>query len=45
WTAEGMAYLDNVVGIKDSSGDVPFLMALFEKIKGQIAIICGHDEI
>jgi 4-hydroxy-tetrahydrodipicolinate synthase len=45
WTAEGMAYLDNVVGIKDSSGDVPFLMALFEKLKGQIAIVCGHDEI
>jgi 4-hydroxy-tetrahydrodipicolinate synthase len=45
WTAEGMAYLDNVVGIKDSSGDMPFLMALFEKVKGKIAIICGHDEI
>jgi 4-hydroxy-tetrahydrodipicolinate synthase len=45
WTAEGMAYLDNVVGIKDSSGDVPFLTALLEKVKGQIAIICGHDEI
>ena len=45
WTAEGMAYLDNVVGIKDSSGDVPFLMALFEKIKGRISIFCGHDEI
>ncbi|NIN68008.1 MAG: hypothetical protein GTO63_25540, partial [Anaerolineae bacterium] len=45
WTAEGMAYLDNVIGIKDSSGDVPFLMALFEKVKGRIAIICGHDEI
>lgn len=45
WTAEGMAYLDNVVGIKDSSGDAPFLTALLEKVKGQIAIICGHDEI
>lgn len=45
WTAEGMAYLENVVGIKDSSGDVPFLMAMFEKVKGRIAIICGHDEI
>jgi 4-hydroxy-tetrahydrodipicolinate synthase len=45
WTAEGMAYLDNVVGIKDSSGDIPFLMALLEKVKGQVAIICGHDEI
>jgi 4-hydroxy-tetrahydrodipicolinate synthase len=45
WTGEGMAYLDNVIGIKDSSGDVPFLMAMFEKVKGRIAIICGHDEI
>jgi len=45
WTAEGMAYLDNVVGIKDSSGDMPFLMALFEKIKGHVSIFCGHDEI
>ncbi len=45
WTAEGMAYLDNVVGIKDSSGDMPFMMALFEKIKGQVGIFCGHDEI
>ncbi len=45
WTAEGMAYLDNVVGIKDSSGDVAFLTALFEKVKGRIAILCGHDEI
>jgi 4-hydroxy-tetrahydrodipicolinate synthase len=45
WTAEGIAYLDNVVGIKDSSGDAPFLAALLEKVKGQIAIICGHDEI
>jgi len=45
WTAEGMAYLDNVVGIKDSSGDVPFLEALFEKIKGRIGIFVGHDEI
>jgi len=44
WTAEGMAFLDHVVGIKDSSGDIPFLMALFEKIKGVIGIFTGHDE-
>ena len=44
WTAEGLAYLDRVVGIKDSSGDIPFLMALFEKIKGVIGIFTGHDE-
>ncbi len=45
WTAEGMAYLENVVGIKDSSGDMPFLTALFEKLKGRVGIFCGHDEI
>ncbi len=45
WTAEGMATdFDNVVGIKDSSGDVPFLMALLEKVKGLISIFTGHDE-
>jgi len=45
WTADGLAHLDNVVGIKDSSGDMPFLMALFEKVKDVISIFCGHDEI
>jgi len=45
WTAEGMATdLKNVVGIKDSSGDIPFLMALLEKVKGTIGIFTGHDE-
>ena len=45
WTAEGMLLdLDNVVGIKDSSGDVPFLMALFEKVGGRVGIFTGHDE-
>lgn len=45
WTAEGLAQLENVIGIKDSSGDMAFMMALFEKIKGKISIFCGHDEI
>jgi 4-hydroxy-tetrahydrodipicolinate synthase len=46
WTAEGMGLsLENVVGIKDSSGDMPFMMALFEKVGGTIGIFCGHDEI
>jgi 4-hydroxy-tetrahydrodipicolinate synthase len=46
WTAEGMALdFDNVVGLKDSSGDIPFLEAMFEKVKGSIGIFCGHDEV
>jgi len=45
WTTEGLADMSSVIGVKDSSGDMPYMMALFEKIKGQIAILCGHDEI
>ncbi len=46
WTGEGMAVdLDNVVGIKDSSGDLPFMEAMFEKVKGQVGIFVGHDEV
>jgi 4-hydroxy-tetrahydrodipicolinate synthase len=46
WTAEGMALdFESVVGIKDSSGDVPFLAAMFEKVKGRVAIFNGHDEV
>lgn len=45
WTAEGLAFLENVVGLKDSSGDVAFLMALFEKVGDRMAVLCGHDEI
>jgi 4-hydroxy-tetrahydrodipicolinate synthase len=46
WTGEGMALdFDNVIGIKDSSGDIPFLEAMFEKIKGHVGIFVGHDEV
>ncbi len=45
WTVEGLAALDNIVGIKDSSGDAPFLAALLEKVRGTIGVFCGHDEV
>ncbi len=45
WTVEGLAELENIVGIKDSSGNFPFLASLFEKVGGKISIVCGHDEI
>jgi 4-hydroxy-tetrahydrodipicolinate synthase len=46
WTAEGMALdFDNTIGIKDSSGDIPFLEAMFEKVRGRVAIFVGHDEV
>jgi 4-hydroxy-tetrahydrodipicolinate synthase len=45
WVVEALAEIDNVVGIKDSSGNMPYMMALFEKVYGKISIMCGHDEI
>ncbi len=46
WTAEGMGLaFENVIGMKDSSGDVPFFMAALEKLKGTIGLFVGHDEV
>ena len=46
WTAEGMGLaFDNVIGMKDSSGDIPFFMAALEKLKGTIGLFVGHDEV
>jgi 4-hydroxy-tetrahydrodipicolinate synthase len=46
WTAEGMGLaFEHVIGMKDSSGDMPFFMAALEKLRGTIALFCGHDEI
>jgi len=46
WTAEGMGLaFDHVIGMKDSSGDMPFLMAALEKLRGTIGLFVGHDEI
>ncbi len=46
WTAEGMGLaFDSVIGMKDSSGDMPFFMAALEKLGGTIGLFCGHDEV
>jgi len=46
WTAEGgLLDLKNTIGIKDSSGDLPFMEAMFEKVKGKVSIFVGHDEV
>ena len=40
----GLAF-DNVIGMKDSSGDMPFFMAALEKLRGTIGLFVGHDEV
>lgn len=42
---EDLADLPNVVGIKDSSGDLTFTMELVEYVGERIDIFVGHDEV
>ena len=41
---EDLAELDNIIGIKDSSGNVPYMLELIQKLKGKIEVLCGADE-
>ncbi len=41
---EDLAELDNIVAIKDSSGNIPHTMELIEKLKDKIPVLIGHDE-
>ncbi|MFW9839090.1 MAG: 4-hydroxy-tetrahydrodipicolinate synthase [Candidatus Thorarchaeota archaeon] len=41
---EDLAELDNIIGIKDSSGSVPYILELIQKLKGKMEVIIGADE-
>ena len=41
---EDLARLDSIVGIKDSSGSVPYILELIQKLRGKIEVIIGADE-
>ncbi|MBD3406462.1 MAG: 4-hydroxy-tetrahydrodipicolinate synthase [Candidatus Lokiarchaeota archaeon] len=41
---EDLAEIDNIVGIKDSSGNIPHTLDLIEKVKDKIPVLIGHDE-
>lgn len=41
---EDLAELDNIIGIKDSSGNVPYMLELIQKLHGKIEVLCGADE-
>jgi formaldehyde-activating enzyme len=42
---EDLVEIDNIVGIKDSSGQLPYTMAVLEKVRDKIFVMCGHDEV
>jgi 4-hydroxy-tetrahydrodipicolinate synthase len=41
---EDLAELDNVVGIKDSGGNIGHTVELIQKLKGNMPVLIGHDE-
>jgi len=42
---EDLAQIPNVVGVKDSSGQLSFILAVLEKVRDKINVMCGHDEV
>jgi 4-hydroxy-tetrahydrodipicolinate synthase len=42
---EDLAEVDNIVGLKDSSGDLRYLMSVLEKVGYSIDVVVGWDEV
>lgn len=42
---EDLAQMGNVVGLKDSSGSLPYMLELLQTVGDKINIVCGHDEV
>jgi len=42
---EDLAQIPNIVGLKDSSGQLNYILAVLEKVRDKINVVCGHDEV
>ncbi|MGQ9545290.1 MAG: 4-hydroxy-tetrahydrodipicolinate synthase [Candidatus Bathycorpusculaceae bacterium] len=42
---EDLAQIPNIVGLKDSSGQLRYILAVLEKVRDKIKVLCGHDEV
>jgi 4-hydroxy-tetrahydrodipicolinate synthase len=42
---EDLAKIANIVGLKDSSGNLTFTMEVLEKVRDDINVVIGHDEV
>jgi len=42
---EDLSEIDNIVGLKDSSGDLPYMMEVLEMTQGRLKVVVGHDEV
>ncbi len=42
---EDLAQIDNIIGLKDSSGNLTYTMEVLEKVRDKINVVIGHDEV
>jgi len=42
---EDLADVDNIVALKDSSGNLTYTMEVLEMVQGRIEVLIGHDEV
>lgn len=42
---EDLAEIPNIIGMKDSSGNLPYTMEVLEKVQSMINVAIGHDEV
>jgi len=42
---EDLVEIPNIVGVKDSSGELRYILALIEKTSPRLSIMVGHDEV
>ncbi|UCH90127.1 MAG: 4-hydroxy-tetrahydrodipicolinate synthase [Thermoplasmata archaeon] len=42
---EDLAGIDNIIGLKDSSGDLTYNLEVLEKVRDKINVVIGHDEV
>ncbi|MEM3627426.1 MAG: 4-hydroxy-tetrahydrodipicolinate synthase [Candidatus Bathyarchaeia archaeon] len=42
---EDLSQIPNIVGLKDSSGQLRYILAVLEKVRDKIKVLCGHDEV
>ncbi len=42
---EDLVEIPNIAGLKDSSGELRFILAVLEKVGERLPVVCGHDEV
>ena len=42
---EDLVDIPNIAGLKDSSGELRYIMTVLEKVGDRLPVMCGHDEV